>query len=126
MIVEDQAILAMELELVLGDAGCDVVGCAMDRKGAFEIAETGDLANWSTSGSDRTPAVGGAMDLAAGARNVWVMTTHVTKAGEPKLVRQCRYPLTGWNNCIVICNLLIIYISRFCQPFMCSKLHDFL
>ncbi len=63
--------------------------------GTFEIAETGDLANWSTSGSDRTPAVGGAMDLAAGARNVWVMTTHVTKAGEPKLVRQCRYPLTA-------------------------------
>ena len=63
--------------------------------GAFEIAANGDLANWTTSSDDRSPAVGGAMDLATGARNVWVMTQHVTKSGEPKLVRECRYPLTA-------------------------------
>jgi 3-oxoadipate CoA-transferase beta subunit len=63
--------------------------------GAFEIAANGDLANWTTSSDDRSPAVGGAMDLATGARNVWVMTQHMTKGGEPKLVQQCRYPLTA-------------------------------
>lgn len=63
--------------------------------GAFEIAANGDLANWTTSSDDRSPAVGGAMDLATGARNVWVMTQHVTKSGEPKLVQECRYPLTA-------------------------------
>ncbi len=63
--------------------------------GAFEVAENGDLANWSTSANDKAPAVGGAMDLAAGARNVWVMTTHTTKTGAPKLVRRCSYPLTA-------------------------------
>ena len=63
--------------------------------GAFEVAANGDLANWTTSSDDRSPAVGGAMDLATGARNVWVMTQHVTKSGEPKLVEQCRYPLTA-------------------------------
>ncbi|MBS0279651.1 MAG: 3-oxoacid CoA-transferase subunit B [Proteobacteria bacterium] len=63
--------------------------------GAFEIAANGDLANWTTSSDDRSPAVGGAMDLATGARNVWVMTQHVTKSGEHKLVQQCRYPLTA-------------------------------
>jgi 3-oxoadipate CoA-transferase beta subunit len=63
--------------------------------GAFEIADNGDLANWTTSSDDRTPAVGGAMDLAAGAKNVWVMTAHVTKDGAPKLVGECQYPLTA-------------------------------
>jgi 3-oxoadipate CoA-transferase beta subunit len=63
--------------------------------GAFEVAENGDLANWSTSADDRVPAVGGAMDLAASARNIWVMTTHTTKTGEPKLVHRCGYPLTA-------------------------------
>jgi 3-oxoadipate CoA-transferase, beta subunit len=63
--------------------------------GAFEIAENGDIANWTTEANDRVPAVGGAMDLAAGARNVWVMTTHTTKTGEPKLVKRCGYPLTA-------------------------------
>jgi 3-oxoadipate CoA-transferase beta subunit len=63
--------------------------------GAFEVAANGDLANWTTSSDDRSPAVGGAMDLATGARNVWVMTQHVTKSGEPKLVQECRYPLTA-------------------------------
>jgi 3-oxoadipate CoA-transferase beta subunit len=59
------------------------------------VAANGDLANWTTSSDDRSPAVGGAMDLATGARNVWVMTAHVTKSGEPKLVQECRYPLTA-------------------------------
>ncbi|WP_029039967.1 3-oxoacid CoA-transferase subunit B [Cucumibacter marinus] len=63
--------------------------------GAFEVAENGDIANWTTSQNDRVPAVGGAMDLAAGARNLWVMTTHTTKTGEPKLVERCTYPLTS-------------------------------
>lgn len=62
--------------------------------GAFQIAENGDLANWST-GSSGVPAVGGAMDLAVGAKRVLVMTDHCTKKGEPKLVENCSYPLTG-------------------------------
>jgi len=62
--------------------------------GAFEVAANGDLANWSTGGS-RAPAVGGAMDLAVGARNVWVMMEHVTREGQPRLVDACRYPLTA-------------------------------
>ena len=62
--------------------------------GAYEVAETGDLANWST-GPGSVPAVGGAMDLVHGARQVWVVTDHVTKKGEPKLLEKCRLPLTG-------------------------------
>lgn len=63
--------------------------------GAFEVAQNGDIANWTTSLNDRVPAVGGAMDLAAGVRNVWVMTSHSTKDGQPKLVERCGYPLTA-------------------------------
>lgn len=63
--------------------------------GAFQVAENGDLANWSTGAPGAIPAVGGAMDLALGARNVYVMTDLLTKKGEPKLVRECTYPLTG-------------------------------
>jgi 3-oxoadipate CoA-transferase, beta subunit len=63
--------------------------------GALQVACNGDLANWSTGGSDAIPAVGGAMDLVAGVRRVFVITQHVTKEGEPKLVRECTYPLTG-------------------------------
>jgi 3-oxoadipate CoA-transferase beta subunit len=62
--------------------------------GAYEVAENGDLANWST-GPGSVPAVGGAMDLVHGARQVWVVTDHVTKKGEPKLLKKCRLPLTG-------------------------------
>jgi 3-oxoadipate CoA-transferase beta subunit len=62
--------------------------------GAYEVAETGDLANWST-GPGSVPAVGGAMDLVHGARQIWVVTDHVTKKGEPKLLKKCRLPLTG-------------------------------
>ncbi|TNB48544.1 CoA transferase subunit B [Martelella lutilitoris] len=62
--------------------------------GAYEVAENGDLANWST-GKGGVPAVGGAMDLVHGARRVAVVTDHVTKKGAPKLVRSCSLPLTG-------------------------------
>jgi len=63
--------------------------------GAFEVAANGDLANWTTSSNDRTPAVGGAMDLAAGAKRIWVLMEHVTRDGAPKLVEKCSYPLTA-------------------------------
>ena len=63
--------------------------------GAFQVSEKGDLANWSTGGPDAVPAVGGAMDLAVGARLVFVMTDHNTKKGDAKIVRKCTYPLTG-------------------------------
>lgn len=62
--------------------------------GAYQVAENGDLANWST-GKDGIPAVGGAMDLVHGARRVAVVTDHLTKKGDPKLVRRCTMPLTG-------------------------------
>ncbi len=63
--------------------------------GAFQVAENGDIANWSTSENDTAPAVGGAMDLAAGARQLWALMEHQTKSGESKLVRRCSYPLTA-------------------------------
>jgi 3-oxoadipate CoA-transferase beta subunit len=63
--------------------------------GAFQVAENGDVANWSMSDNDSAPAVGGAMDLAAGARQLWVVMEHQTKSGESRLVRRCSYPLTA-------------------------------
>lgn len=63
--------------------------------GAFEVAENGDIANWATSENDTAPAVGGAMDLAAGAKRLWVVMEHTTKDGAPKLVERCSYPLTA-------------------------------
>jgi 3-oxoadipate CoA-transferase beta subunit len=63
--------------------------------GAFQVAVNGDLANWHTGAEGSIPAVGGAMDLATGARQVFVMMDHLTKTGESKLVPQCTYPLTG-------------------------------
>ena len=63
--------------------------------GGFEVAENGDLANWATSENDTAPAVGGAMDLAAGAKRLWVLMEHTTKDGRPKIVERCGYPLTG-------------------------------
>ncbi|MFO1198526.1 MAG: 3-oxoacid CoA-transferase subunit B [Burkholderiaceae bacterium] len=63
--------------------------------GAFQVSERGDLANWHTGAPDAIPAVGGAMDLATGARQVFVMMEHLTKSGESKIVRACTYPLTG-------------------------------
>ena len=63
--------------------------------GAFQVAVNGDLANWHTGGADAIPAVGGAMDLAVGAKKTYVMMEHQTKSGESKLVAACTYPLTG-------------------------------
>jgi 3-oxoadipate CoA-transferase, beta subunit len=63
--------------------------------GAFQVSVKGDLANWSTGEPDAIPAVGGAMDLAVGAKQAWVMMELLTKQGESKLVKQCSYPLTG-------------------------------
>ena len=63
--------------------------------GAFQVSATGDLANWHTGEKDAIPAVGGAMDLAIGARQTWVMMDLLTKKGESKVVAQCGYPLTG-------------------------------
>jgi 3-oxoadipate CoA-transferase beta subunit len=65
--------------------------------GAFQVSFTGDLANWHTGEPDAIPAVGGAMDLAIGAKSVFVMMTLFTDAGVPKLVPSCTYPLTGLN-----------------------------
>jgi 3-oxoadipate CoA-transferase beta subunit len=63
--------------------------------GAFQVSQTGDLANWSTGAPDAIPAVGGAMDLAIGAKAVYVMTDLLTRDGTAKLVTECSYPLTG-------------------------------
>jgi len=63
--------------------------------GAFQVSATGDLANWHTGEKDAIPAVGGAMDLAIGAKQTWVMMDLLTKKGESKVVGQCSYPITG-------------------------------
>jgi 3-oxoadipate CoA-transferase beta subunit len=63
--------------------------------GAFQVSVRGDLANWHTGAPDAIPAVGGAMDLALGAKQVFVMMEHLTKAGTSKLVAQCTYPITA-------------------------------
>ena len=81
--------------------------------GAFQVSGEGDLANWSTGELDAVPAVGGAMDLAIGAKRVLVMMDHVTKAGEPKIVAQCTYPLTG-SRCVnrIYTNLAVLDVTR--------------
>ncbi len=63
--------------------------------GAFQVSATGDLANWATNDENFPPAVGGAMDLAVGAKRLLVLTTHLTSHGEPKLLERCTYPLTA-------------------------------
>src|SRR4029077_18301498 len=63
--------------------------------GAFQVAENGDLANWARSEDDNAPAIGGAMDLAAGARRIWIVMEHNTRSGEARLLRRCTYPLTA-------------------------------
>lgn len=81
--------------------------------GAFQVAENGDIANWATSENDTAPAVGGAMDLAAGARRLWAMIEHTTKDGTPKLVRECSYPLTALGAVKrVYTNLAVIDITE--------------
>src|SRR4029077_15428878 len=63
--------------------------------GAMQVSASGDLANWSTGESDAIPAVGGAMDLVAGVKRIFIVTEHTTKTGEPKILAACTYPLTG-------------------------------
>jgi 3-oxoacid CoA-transferase B subunit len=63
--------------------------------GAMQVAANGDLANWSTGDETLPPAVGGAMDLGAGAASVWALMEHTTKNGEPKILERCTYPLTA-------------------------------
>src|SRR6478609_471731 len=63
--------------------------------GTYEVSGTGDLANWATNDKSIAPGVGGAMDLVVGAKRVWVIMDHTTKAGEPKIIEKCTYPLTA-------------------------------
>jgi 3-oxoadipate CoA-transferase, beta subunit len=63
--------------------------------GGFQVAENGDLANWSRSENDNAPAIGGAMDLAVGAKRIWVVMEHTTKTGEKRILKRCSYPLTA-------------------------------
>lgn len=92
------------VSLMPGASICDhVVSFSMMRGGhidvtilgGFQVSVEGDLANWDTGQADAIPAVGGAMDLVAGAKQVFVMMQHVDREGRAKLVRQCSYPLTG-------------------------------
>jgi 3-oxoadipate CoA-transferase beta subunit len=89
--------------------------------GAFQVAENGDIANWTTSESDAAPAVGGAMDLAAGARRLWVLMDHQTKTGDSRLVRRCSYPLTALGAVTrVYTNLAVLDIAE--QGFMVREM----
>lgn len=81
--------------------------------GAFQVAANGDLANWHTGAADAIPAVGGAMDLAIGAKQTWVMMDYLTKEGRAKLVDACSYPLTGLG-CVsrVYTDLAILHLDN--------------
>ena len=81
--------------------------------GGFQVSATGDLANWHTGAPDAIPAVGGAMDLAIGAKRVFVMMEHQTKGGEHKIVPRCSYPLTGIG-CVsrIYTDLAVIDVTR--------------
>jgi 3-oxoadipate CoA-transferase beta subunit len=63
--------------------------------GAMQVSQEGDLANWSTGAEKAIPAVGGAMDLVAGVKRIFVITQHITKKGDPKIIEKCTFPLTG-------------------------------
>lgn len=80
--------------------------------GAFQVAANGDLANWSTGAEGAIPAVGGAMDLAVGAKKVFVMTNHTTKTGEPKIVSELTFPVTG-KGCVdrIFTDLCVIDVT---------------
>jgi len=80
--------------------------------GGYEVAENGDLANWSTGANDLAPGVGGAMDLGSGAKRVWVLMEHTTKSGQPKLVEHCTYPLTALGSVTrIYTNLAVIDVT---------------
>jgi len=81
--------------------------------GAMQVSKRGDLANWSTGAKNAIPAVGGAMDLVAGVKRIFVITQHITKHGDPKIVEECSFPLTGKEvvECIYT-NLAILDIKK--------------
>ena len=80
--------------------------------GAFQVSVTGDLANWHTGDPDAIPAVGGAMDLAVGAKQVFVLMEHLTRKGERKIVEACSYPLTG-RRCVsrIYTDLAVLHVT---------------
>jgi 3-oxoadipate CoA-transferase, beta subunit len=80
--------------------------------GAFEVSENGDLANWTTEDPAFPPGVGGAMDLAVGARAIRVIMDHTSKNGEPRILKRCTYPLTA-ANCVkrIYTNLAVIDVT---------------
>jgi 3-oxoadipate CoA-transferase, beta subunit len=80
--------------------------------GAFEVSESGDLANWTTEDPDFPPGVGGAMDLAVGAKEVRILFEHTTRKGEPRIRTRCRYPLTA-ERCVtrIYTNLAVIDVT---------------
>jgi 3-oxoadipate CoA-transferase beta subunit len=81
--------------------------------GALQVSKKGDLANWSTGAPDAIPAVGGAMDLVAGVKSIWVITEHNTKDGKFKIVNNCKYPLTGKEVVTrIYTNLAIINVEK--------------
>ena len=81
--------------------------------GTMQVAANGDIANWSTGEPGAIPAVGGAMDLVQGVKNIYVITQHTTKTGEPKLVESCSYPLTGQGVVSrIFTNLAVIDVTR--------------
>ncbi len=81
--------------------------------GAFEVSEAGDLANWTTSDPQTLPGVGGAMDLAAGAKEVRILVEHTTKEGSPRIRKSCTYPLTA-AKCVsrIYTNLAVIDVTK--------------
>jgi 3-oxoadipate CoA-transferase beta subunit len=81
--------------------------------GAFEVSEAGDLANWTTNDPHAPPGVGGAMDLAAGAKDVRILVEHTTKEGAPRIKKSCTYPLTA-AKCVsrIYTNLAVIDVTK--------------